>query len=229
MTEPTHNDERAALPKGAAPNYPLTPCGVCDRGMFILRGRHGEPDKPMPCPYCDGKGWPEGADQRWRAMEHASGVLITGFPNVRGVRTMALRDEDERVEIEHDGVYVGTIVYVRRRHRAGGSTYGWRPERSHANSRLLTKREAAEQVLISAAVRVGPTSAASAAPLAAAGHRRSRCPDECGAPVPIPPTPTGRPCAFGDPTCPCQDGDPCHYIVIPGTPAMTPPTGRSEP
>lgn len=27
-------------------------------------------------------------------------------------------------------------------------------------------------------------------------------------------------CAFGDPTCPCQDGDACHYIDLPGSPAM---------
>ena len=31
------------------------------------------------------------------------------------------------------------------------------------------------------------------------------------------------PCAFGDPYCPCQDGDACHYVDVPGSPAMTPP------
>lgn len=32
-------------------------------------------------------------------------------------------------------------------------------------------------------------------------------------------------CAFGDPTCPCQDGDVCHYVDDPlsETLAMTPP------
>jgi hypothetical protein len=30
-------------------------------------------------------------------------------------------------------------------------------------------------------------------------------------------------CAFGDPTCPCQDGDLCHYVADEDTPAMTPP------
>lgn len=30
-------------------------------------------------------------------------------------------------------------------------------------------------------------------------------------------------CAFGDPYCPCQDGDACHYVDVPGSPAMTPP------
>lgn len=23
---------------------------------------------------------------------------------------------------------------------------------------------------------------------------------------------THQPCSFGDPICPCQDGDPCHYV-----------------
>ena len=30
-------------------------------------------------------------------------------------------------------------------------------------------------------------------------------------------------CAFGDPTCPCQDGDACHYVDLPDSPAMAPP------
>lgn len=30
-------------------------------------------------------------------------------------------------------------------------------------------------------------------------------------------------CAFGDPFCPCQDGDACHYVDLPGSPAMEPP------
>jgi len=30
-------------------------------------------------------------------------------------------------------------------------------------------------------------------------------------------------CAFGDPLCPCQDGDPCHYVDLPDSPAMPPP------
>lgn len=32
-------------------------------------------------------------------------------------------------------------------------------------------------------------------------------------------------CVYGDPTCPCQDGDLCHYVDDPetGTPAMAPP------
>lgn len=30
-------------------------------------------------------------------------------------------------------------------------------------------------------------------------------------------------CPFGNPTCPCQDGDACHYVDLPGSPAMRPP------
>ena len=30
------------------------------------------------------------------------------------------------------------------------------------------------------------------------------------------------PCIGNDPACPCQDGDACHYIDLPGSPAMTP-------
>lgn len=28
-------------------------------------------------------------------------------------------------------------------------------------------------------------------------------------------------CKGGDPFCPCQDGDACHYVDMPGSPAMT--------
>jgi hypothetical protein len=37
-----------------------------------------------------------------------------------------------------------------------------------------------------------------------------------------------RGCPFGDPTCPCQDGDVCHYRDDPvtGTKAMIPPPRR---
>lgn len=30
-------------------------------------------------------------------------------------------------------------------------------------------------------------------------------------------------CSYGDPSCPCQDGDPCHYEDTADTTAMTPP------
>lgn len=40
----------------------------------------------------------------------------------------------------------------------------------------------------------------------------------------IRPAPDTRPvCKFGDPACPCQDGDPCHYVATKETPAMSPP------
>lgn len=29
-----------------------------------------------------------------------------------------------------------------------------------------------------------------------------------------------KPCIGRDPTCPCQDGDACHYVDLPGSPAM---------
>ena len=29
-------------------------------------------------------------------------------------------------------------------------------------------------------------------------------------------------CIGGDSSCPCQDGDICHYVATPGSPAMTP-------
>lgn len=36
---------------------------------------------------------------------------------------------------------------------------------------------------------------------------------------------SGRVCSHGDPTCPCQDGDVCHYEATEDTPAMTPGRG----
>lgn len=52
------------------------------------------------------------------------------LPGWTAQRTITFGDELERQEIsDPDGVYVGTIVYVRRRHKKGGSTYGWRPEK----------------------------------------------------------------------------------------------------
>jgi hypothetical protein len=38
---------------------------------------------------------------------------------------------------------------------------------------------------------------------------------------PASPPPPERPCPHGDPTCPCQDGDLCHYEADHDTPAMT--------
>ena len=30
-------------------------------------------------------------------------------------------------------------------------------------------------------------------------------------------------CPYGDPFCPCQDGDACHYVAVGDSPAMDPP------
>lgn len=39
------------------------------------------------------------------------------------------------------------------------------------------------------------------------------------------PQPPSRPCKYGDPTCPCQDGDSCHYE---GENPWTPPAAEGE-
>lgn len=36
--------------------------------------------------------------------------------------------------------------------------------------------------------------------------------------------PVLTPCAFDDPTCPCQDGDACHHVDVGDTKAWAPPT-----
>jgi hypothetical protein len=43
--------------------------------------------------------------------------------------------------------------------------------------------------------------------------------------------PRGAGCPHGDPACPCQDGDVCHYVDDPatGTKAMQPPDGAATP
>lgn len=33
----------------------------------------------------------------------------------------------------------------------------------------------------------------------------------------------GMTCPHGDASCPCQDGDACHYVDLPGSPAMPAP------
>lgn len=33
-------------------------------------------------------------------------------------------------------------------------------------------------------------------------------------------------CRFGDPACPCPDGLACHYVDLPGSPAMAAPADQ---
>lgn len=40
--------------------------------------------------------------------------------------------------------------------------------------------------------------------------------------------PEVRHCPFGEPSCPCQDGDVCHYVAYRGTVALPPPPARPE-
>ena len=56
---------------------------------------------------------------------------------VTSERTMTIGTELHREEVERDGTYIGTVVYVRR-----GRDYGWRPEKAHPNSKLTTKLDA---------------------------------------------------------------------------------------
>ena len=37
-----------------------------------------------------------------------------------------------------------------------------------------------------------------------------------------------KPCPFGDPMCPCQDGDVCHYVATKKTPAFPPPLKKQQ-
>ncbi len=54
------------------------------------------------------------------------------------------------------------------------------------------------------------------------GHRRSWWPARRRS------LDSAKECAFGDPCCPCQDGDPCHYVDLPGSPAMRPPDSKED-
>lgn len=67
--------------------------------------------------------------------------MRTGIPGVTVQRAMNEDGEQLREDVEQDGVYIGQVVYVRRRHRGGGSTYGWRPAKA-TRSKLTNKVEA---------------------------------------------------------------------------------------
>lgn len=43
-----------------------------------------------------------------------------------------------------------------------------------------------------------------------------------------PPAPPRKACPYGDPACPCQDGDSCHYEDTVDTQAMAPPAPHAE-
>ena len=73
---------------------------------------------------------------------------LSTVPGIYARRTLALGTEERRDELEDaDGNYLGSVIYVRRRHRGGGSSYGWRPAKSAANSRLMTMAEAIRAVV----------------------------------------------------------------------------------
>jgi hypothetical protein len=63
------------------------------------------------------------------------------LPGVQSERTMTVGKEIHREEIFFNDEYIGTVVYVSRSYR-GATTYGWRPEKSAANSALLNKVDA---------------------------------------------------------------------------------------
>ena len=65
-----------------------------------------------------------------------SAIPVAQLPGVAVERKAPGDRELERYEVMHHNVYVGTVVYVRRRHAAGGSTYGWRPAKASPNARL---------------------------------------------------------------------------------------------
>lgn len=46
--------------------------------------------------------------------------------------------------------------------------------------------------------------------------------------VMVPPAPPRKACPHGDPACPCQDGDPCHYEDTVDTKATAPPAPHAE-
>lgn len=54
-------------------------------------------------------------------------------------RTMTIGKELARAEVFHGatGPYIGTIVYVGRKMKKGGTEYGWRTEKSAPQSKLM--------------------------------------------------------------------------------------------
>lgn len=52
------------------------------------------------------------------------------------------RDEQSREDVFIGDKHIGSVLYMRRRHTTGGSSYGWRRATASAESRLTSKTEA---------------------------------------------------------------------------------------
>ena len=76
---------------------------------------------------------------RYHGWYHTREMLLCDHRGRRGGSTffLQLRAELRREEVERNGTYVGTVVYVHR-----GHDYGWRPEKAHPNSKLTSKLDA---------------------------------------------------------------------------------------
>jgi hypothetical protein len=69
-------------------------------------------------------------------------IRASGLPGVTTERVISDDSPNElhREDIERDGVYIGQVVYVRRK-RSHGSDYGWRPAKN-TRAALSTKSAA---------------------------------------------------------------------------------------
>ena len=63
------------------------------------------------------------------------------LPRVQSERTLTMGNEQRREAIYFKDRYVGEVVYVARRTKAG-TEYGWRPAKSAAQSKLTSKVDA---------------------------------------------------------------------------------------
>lgn len=80
-------------------------------------------------------------------MTSTAVTLVTGRTEVTSRPVPTVGHELARCEIRRGDEPVGVIVYVRRRHRRGGSTYGWRSATAAPSSRLHTKPDAVALLL----------------------------------------------------------------------------------
>lgn len=75
--------------------------------------------------------------------------MRTNLDNKKGWQwedEIVMASEMKRKAIYVGDVYVGEIVYVRRRNRSG-SQYGWRPAKVRANSKLTDVAGAVERLI----------------------------------------------------------------------------------